>query len=345
MNTLRRYLPFILDNSIWVLLIGMVIFFAFTVPSFLTIQNLINILSYSAVLGIMVIGQSFTLITGNFDISMEGTLGLAGLIGIWLIAEKGEPYYGSGLMFPAWLAVILLLLVGLLIGWVNGFLITRLKVNNFIVTLAMLIALRGAMMVLTNGSTAYSIDKWYNLIGGGKIGPVNFPIIIMLALFIIAFLTLKYTKFGRELFSVGANRNAALASGVNPDHRIRQVYLISGFLAAFSGFVLSSRLTNAMATMGRGTVFEVFAAAVIGGVSLQGGRGSMLGAFGGVLLLATINSGLNLMSVSVYWVEAIRGFLILIAMLIDTQKTRFILTPQSKRVPTHRSVSLHEATD
>jgi ribose/xylose/arabinose/galactoside ABC-type transport system permease subunit len=345
MKTFKRYLPFILDNSIWVLLIGMAVFFAATVPSFLKVQNLINILSYSAVLGIMVIAQSFTLITGNFDLSMEGTLGLAGLLGIWLIAAKGEPYYGSGWLFPTWLAIIVLLLVGLAIGWINGFLITRLKVNNFVVTLAMLIALRGAMMVLTNGSTAYSVDKWYNLIGGGKIGPVNFPIIIMLALFVIAFFVLKYTKFGRELFSVGANRNAAHASGVNPDHRIRQVYLISGLLAAFAGFVLSSRLTNAMATMGRGTVFEVFAAAVIGGVSLQGGRGSMLGAFGGVLLLATINSGLNLMSVSVYWVEAIRGFLILIAMLIDTQKSRFVIAPAVRSAQTQTSISLNEAGD
>jgi len=323
----KRYLPFILDNSIWFLLVPLIILFNATTHNFLTLQNLINILSYSAILGIMVIGQSFTLITGNFDLSMESTLGLCGLIGVWLISSAGDPQYGSGLLLPPGWAILVLLAVGLLIGYLNGTLITKLKVNNFVVTLAMLITLRGILLLITNGSTVYSKNILYNSFGIGKIGPVNYPVIIMLALFVVAHIVLKYTKFGRELFSVGANRKAARASGINPDVRIRQVYLISGFLAAFAGFLLSARLTNVIATMGKGMVFDVFAAAVIGGVSLQGGRGSMLGAFGGVILLATINSGLNLMEVSVFWVEAIRGLIILAAMLIDAQKVRIISSP------------------
>ncbi len=323
----KRFISFIYDYSIWILLAVLAALFTSTTSNFLTFQNLINILTYASILGIMVIGQSFTLITGNFDLSMESTMALCGLIGMWLVVPAGIPYYGSGLELPVWIAVPIAFCLGLFISWINGNLITRLKVNNFLVTLAMYIALRGMMLLITNGNTVFSENKAYNFIGTTKIGIVNLPIILMLLCFFIAYFVLKYTKFGRELYSVGANRNAARASGINPDLRIRQVYLISGLMAAFAGFILSARLTNVIATMGKGTVFEVFAAAVIGGISLQGGRGSIIGAFGGVLLLATINSGMNLMNLDVFWVETVRGLIILVAMILDSQKSRLASAP------------------
>ncbi len=320
----RRYLPVIVRQSIWVLLATIAVIFYFAASNFLTLQNLVNILSYASILGIMVIGQSLILITGNMDLSMESTLGLCGLLGVWLISSRGDPQYGSGLMFNPLVSIAIALGLGVLIGWINGNLITRFKINNFVVTLSMLIALRGVMYIITSGSTVYSNNASYNNIGIGKLGIINYPVLVMLALFVVAYIVLKYTQFGRELFAVGANRQAALASGINPDARIRQVYMISGFLAALAGVLLSARLTNVIATMGKGTVFEVFAAAVIGGVSLQGGIGTIVGAFGGVLLLSTINSGLNLMEVNVFWVDVVRGMIILIAMLIDAQKIRFV---------------------
>ena len=336
MNSIRRFIPFFLDNTIWFLLVPVVIFFVSLENNFFTVNNLISILSYAAIMGIIAIGQSFTLITGNFDLSQESTVGLCGLMGVWLIGSAGDPLYGSGLMLPVWLTIPILMLLGLAIGWINGNLITRYKVNNFIVTLGMLIAIRGITYVISYGATVFSDNKLYNSFGGGTIWIVNYPILFMLALFVVFYVVLKYTKFGRELYAVGANRKAALASGVNPDVRIRQVYLISGVLAAFAGFLLSARLTNVMPTMGKGMIFEVTAAAVIGGISLQGGRGSLIGVFGGVLLLSAINSGLNLMEVSVFWIDVIRGLVILIAMFIDAQKSRimlFGLTPEKQKTP------------
>ena len=147
---------------------------------------------------------------------------------------------------------------------------------------------------------------------------------MVIVAYIIAHVVLQYTPFGRELYAVGGNRNAALASGVDPDRRIRHVYLISGVLAAFAGWMLAGRLTNVINNLGQGMIFEVFAAAVIGGISLQGGRGTMLGAFGGVLLLSAINTGLNLMDVSPFWIDSIRGMVILVAMLIEAQKVRYL---------------------
>lgn len=329
-----------INNTIWILLIIVIIFFGFFTKNFFTFQNLLNILAYGSIIGIMVVGQSFTLITGNFDLSMESTLGLCGMLGIWLISDSGEPNHGSGFMFPIWLSILIIFLLGLIIGWINGNLITRLKMNNFIVTLSMLIILRGLMYVLTNGAATYSRNPIFNAIASGKIGQFNYPLIIMLSLFFVAFIVLKYTKFGRELYAIGANKNAAFASGVNTEKRIRQAYIISSILAVLAGLLLASRLTAAEPTTGKGIIFVVFASAVIGGVSLQGGVGSIIGAFGGVLLLSTINSGLNLLDVSVFWVELIRGLLILIAMIIDAQKNRIILSSDTVTKPLKKAESI-----
>ena len=319
----RKYIPFVLDNLIWLMLVGVIILFSILTDKFLTLPSLLNILVHAGVLGIMVIGQSFTLVTGNFDLSMESTLGLCALVGAYLLVPAGSPNFGSGLMLHPIPVVVIMLLLGLAIGWVNGTLITRFKMNNFVVTLAMLIAVRGAMLMLTEGSTVFGTPELFNVLGGGNIGPIPVLVIVVIAVYIIAHVVLQYTPFGRELYAVGGNRNAALASGVDPDRRIRHVYLISGVLAAFAGWMLAGRLTNVINNLGQGMIFEVFAAAVIGGISLQGGRGTMLGAFGGVLLLSAINTGLNLMDVSPFWIDSIRGMVILVAMLIEAQKVRY----------------------
>jgi ribose/xylose/arabinose/galactoside ABC-type transport system permease subunit len=318
-----KAIPFLLNNMIWFLLVAIVLFFTLTTRNFLTTGNFINILFNASVLGVLVIGQSFTLLTGNFDLSAESTLGLCGLLGIFFITRAGPPLYGSGWMLSPVLSLVIIHAVGLAIGWVNGVLITKMKVNNFVVTLAMLITIRGLTLLVNNGQTAYSVSTAYNWLGLGKAGSIPVPVIVFLLLFILGNIIMARTPFGRELYAIGANRNAALASGVRPESRIIQVYMVSGLLAAFAGWMLSARLTNAMSSMGKGMIFEVFAAAVIGGVSLKGGQGSLIGALGGVLLLTTIGTGLNLMNVSVYWIQAIRGFIILIAMIIEAQKVRY----------------------
>jgi len=324
MTKINRVIPFLLNNLIWFLLIGIMIFFTLTAENFLTPGNFLNILFNASVLGVMVIGQSFTLLTGNFDLSAESILGLCGLMGIWLITSAGAPYYGSGGELPVWVSILIILSIGVLIGLINGFLITKMKVNNFVVTLAMLITIRGLTLVINNGQTSYSISEAYNWLGLGKIAQVPVPVIVVLVLFALTYIITTYTPFGREIFAIGANRNAAMASGVRPDRRIIQVYMISGLLAAFAGWMLSARLTNAMSSMGKGMIFEVMAAAVIGGISLKGGQGSLIGALGGVLLLTTIGAGLNLMNVSVFWIQVIRGVIILVAMIVEAQKVRYM---------------------
>jgi len=331
----RKSLPTLLDNLIWLILILVGLFFASQTDKFLTPVNFRNILTAAAVLGILVVGQTFVLITGNFDLSAESTLGLAAMVGLWLIVPAGTPNWGAGWEWAPWLAIVTILGGGAVIGWLIGALITIGKMNNFIVTLAMLIILRGAMLRVTEGQAVSSSGsrsaETFNWLGHENLfempwlGKVPVAVVVMLGIYVLAYLVLQHRPFGRELYAIGGNRAAALASGIDPDKRIRQAYTISGALAAFAGWMLAGRVGSVQSNLGEGMIFNVFAAAVIGGISLQGGRGSIIGALGGVLLLASINAGLNLMQVSVFWTRSIQGFVILVAMFIDAQKVRLAM--------------------
>ena len=329
----RKYVPGVLDNLIWFILAGVVLFFATQTDKFLQPVTFRNILTSASVLGILVVGQTFVLITGNFDLSAESTLGLTAMVGFWLIVPTGTPTWGAGTEWSPYLSIAIILAGGAAIGWLIGALITFGKMNNFIVTLAMLIVLRGVMLRLTQGQTVFSGKSegaaTFSSLGHDPLftapwlGKVPLSVAVMLAVYAVAYVILQHRPFGRELYALGGNRSAALASGIDPDKRLRQVYMIAGLLAAFAGWTLAGRVSSVQADLGEGYIFDVFAAAVIGGISLQGGRGSIIGALGGVLLLSTINAGLNLMRVSVFWTESIQGLVILVAMFIDAQKVRF----------------------
>lgn len=339
----RDYIPVLLENLIWFILVAVFVFFAFQSKFFLTSVNITNILSAAAVLGILVVGQTFVLITGNFDLSSESTLGLAALFGIWLIVPAMAPNWGGGLLLNPYLSILIILAMGAAIGWIIGVLITAGKMNNFIVTLAMLLILRGTMLAFTQGNATSGLnfepaDTFYWL---GHAAAIDIPDVIKIPVaviatgivFIIGHVVLNHRRFGRELYAIGGNKAAAIASGIDADKRIRQVYVISGFLAAFGGWMLAGRVASIQVNLGEGYIFTVMAAAVIGGISLQGGRGTMLGALGGVLLLSTIDRGLNLMKVSVFWIKVIQGLIIMLAMFIDAQRVRYRTSSTAEAAP------------
>ena len=328
----RRYAPTILDNLIWFILIGVFLFFVLGSDKFLTPINIVNILSAAAVLGVIVVGQTFVLITGNFDLSQESTLGLAALVGLWIMVPALAPYFGGGLGIPPVLSVVIILAMGIGIGYIAGALITYGRMNNFIVTLALLLILRGLMLAFTQGNSVNGIGfegseifYWlgHETFAVPWLGNLPVAVVAMLIVFGIGHVILTYRKFGRDIYAVGGNRTAAIASGIDANRRVRQVYMISGLLAALAGMMLAGRVASVQVNLGEGFIFTVFAAAVIGGVSLQGGRGTMLGVLGGVLLLSTIDRGLNLMRVDVFVIDVIKGLIILFAMFIDAQRSRF----------------------
>ena len=319
-----KFLEIIFANLIWILVLAALAIFSTLSPSFRTPFNLVSILYRSASLGMLVIGQSFAMISGNFDLSAESGLGLTAMVGALFIASAANG--GLGYEISPLFAILIMIAVGLAVGWINGFLITRMRMNNLIVTIAMLMILRGLIYIISPGATASFFPKSFNWLGGGTLfkipmGQGNLAIptasVFIILAFLVAHVITRYTQFGRNLYAVGANPVAAKDSGIEADKLIRKVYLISGFCMAISGLLIAGRLDSATPRIGAGLIFPVQAAAVVGGVSLFGGRGSMIGAFGGLLLWSILDTGLSIMQVSPFWIEASRGLLLLFAVGLD----------------------------
>jgi len=322
-----RVFQFVLDRLIWFILLLVILFFTFRVGGFLSGPNLINILLHASVLGMLTIGQTICLLSGNFDLSAEGNLSLLTVLATWLMLPYREMTLaqagGIGWEVHPFIVIPIMLVLGTFIGYINGFLITRLKMNNFIVTLAMQLVLRGIAFVISLGAIMPGTPRAFNWLGGGRIGPIPVSVIFTLLVFILFAYILRNTRFGRELYAVGGNREAARASGFNPERLITMAYTIGGFMAAIASWMLLGRLEVSVPNLGVGMTLETVAASVIGGVALAGGAGTIWGAFSGVLLLSIIDNGLNLMAVDPFWVNGIRGLIILIALLIEAQKVRF----------------------
>jgi len=321
------WMKLLLDNFIWLIIAGVYVYFATNIGGkFVTLTNQVNILSHASVLGVLVIGQAIVLLTGNFDLSAEGVLSMTTIIAMWLMAIPRTDAGGaqaSGLVLHPFIVIPLILALGVLSGWFIGLMITRLKMNNFIVTLAMQLVLRGIAMIISGGQIMTGSPALFNWLGGTRIKGIPVAVVVTLFMFITVNYLLNHSKFGRELRAVGANRDAAQASGFDPKKTITRAYMISGFLGAFAGWMLLGRLETSISTLGQGMTLETVAASVIGGVSLKGGLGSVGGAFAGVMLLSIIDNGLNLMEVDPFWVQGIRGMIILLALLIEAQKFRY----------------------
>ena len=329
MNNLKKidWVKLFLENFIWIILAVVYLYFATNVGGkFVTLSNQINILSHASVLGILVIGQAIVLLTGNFDLSAEGVLSLTTIFAMWLMVEPRSDAGGaqsSGLMVHPLIVIPIMFCIGILSGWLIGMMITRLKMNNFIVTLAMQLVLRGIAMLISGGQIVTGSPALFNWLGGTRINGFPVAVGVTLITYLVVNYLLNHSKFGRELRAVGANRDAAQASGFDPKKTITFAYIISGFMAAFAGWMLLGRLETSISTLGQGMTLETVAASVIGGVSLKGGLGSVGGAFAGVMLLSIIDNGLNLMEVDPFWVQGIRGMIILLALLIEAQKFRY----------------------
>jgi ribose/xylose/arabinose/galactoside ABC-type transport system permease subunit len=325
----NRVFQFVLSKLIWFILVLVVIFFTFRIgpESYLSGSNLINILIHASVLGVLTVGQAIVLLSGNFDLSAEGTLSLLTVLAAWLMLPYREMTLaqagGIGWELHPFIVIPIMLAIGPLVGWINGLLITRLNMNNFIVTLAMQLVLRGLATVISVGAIMPGTPALFNWLGGGKIGPIPVQVIFTLLLYTLFAYILSSTRFGRQLYAVGGNREAARASGFSPERLITSAYMISGLMAAVAAWMLLGKLEVSVSTLGQGMTLETVAAAVIGGVALTGGVGTIWGAFAGVLLLSVVDNGLNLMDVDPFWVNGIRGLIILIALFIEAQKVRF----------------------
>ncbi|MEV6769262.1 ABC transporter permease [Nocardia sp. NPDC051030] len=282
--------------------------------NFVSLTNLTNVLTTMSGISLLVLAEVLVLIVGRMDLSLESTFGLAPGLAIW--ATMGTAKVGAFSGTSPWMAIPLALLVGLAVGAVNGLLIVKFGLNGFIVTLAMLIALRGLLTFLTEGFTLTKIPDSIDWLGNARVLGIPANVIVCLGLFALGYLVLTYTTAGRALYAVGGNEAAARAAGIRTDTVVWSVLIVAGGLAAIGGLIYSGQFASVQVSQGDGMIFQVFAACVIGGVALNGGRGSVLGAFFGILILTLIQKLLSYGGVSADSLKFINGALILVALVI-----------------------------
>ncbi|MGC9665376.1 ABC transporter permease [Planosporangium sp. 12N6] len=284
-------------------------------PVFLHPDNLLNVLQTMSEIAILVLAETLVLIAGKMDLSLESTFGLAPGIAAWLVVAPGVTH-GLGIVPGAW-AVPVTLLVGALIGAFNGLLIVRFGLNGFIVTLGMLIVLRGMLTGLSGGKTFFGLPQSMLYLSTTSWLGMPASIWVCLFAFAVAIVVLGFTRTGRALYAIGGNVDAARAAGIRTDRVLWLTLVVASTLAALGGLLLAGRLASVAAAQGSGDIFTVFAAAVIGGVSLGGGKGSMFGAFTGILLLYMIQNVLTLGGVPAQWISALNGAIILVALVLS----------------------------
>ncbi|WP_181807451.1 ABC transporter permease [Streptomyces shenzhenensis] len=283
-------------------------------PVFLQADNLINVLQTMSEMALLVLAQTMILIVKKMDLSLESTMGLAPGVAAWLTI--GSAGHGLGLL-PGFWSIPITLAAGALVGVINSLLIIRFGLNGFIVTLGMLIVLRGILTGISGGQTFFQLPSSMLYLGTAEWFGMPASIWICLALFAVAIVVLGWTSFGRSLYAIGGNVDAARAAGIRTDRVLWIVIVTGSVLAAVAGLLLSGRLASVASAQGNGYIFTVFAAAVIGGISLNGGKGTMFGAFSGILLLFMIQNVLTLAGVPAQWIGALNGLIILVALTIS----------------------------
>jgi simple sugar transport system permease protein/ribose transport system permease protein len=306
----------VLDNLIWVIVAIFFLINAVITPRFATYPNIVNILYHSAILSMLVLGQGLILIIGHLDLSIESTLAFAPGIAL-LLATRWLPW-----SLDPFLIILLTLAVGALVGLFNGFCIAKVGVNAFLQTLSVLIMLRGLVLYLVPFSI-FPLPKAYTFAGQARMaGNIPVAIPIMLLIYVLFHLFLQYTTYGRNFMATGGNPRASFISGINTQRMVISAFVLAGFLAGIAGLLASGRQGSVSNSMGEGMVLLAFAGAILGGASLDGGKGTPLGMLGGTLLLGMISNSLNLQGVGVTLVYATQGALIFGAIIIDRSRVK-----------------------
>lgn len=285
---------------IWILL-------SLTTKTFFTKENISNLFRQASILGIIATGLTFEIISGQSDLGMGAAVGVSGIIATKLMS--------NGVPFVAIVPIITAL--GLLIGLFNGTIVVKGGVPAFIATLSTMTILRGFAYIISNGQTIGGLPKAFTSFSSKTLLGVPSFVIIYIAVMLVAHFVLSKTVFGRNLYAVGSNREAASLAGINVFRMITSAFMVSGVTASITGILVASRLASGQPTAGNGYDLQCVTACVIGGASLGGGRGTILGTFFGTLLIYTLQNGGNLLKINSFWLQVITGFMTVLAVLID----------------------------
>ncbi|MDN6195174.1 MAG: ribose ABC transporter permease [Atopostipes suicloacalis] len=278
-------------------------------PNFIEPANLFNLLRQVSTNALIAFGMTFVIITGGIDLSVGSTLALTSAVMAGVIASGIDPI----------LAMLLSLILGAILGGINGLLITKGKIAPFIASLATMTIFRGLTLVYTDGNPITGIgDSFiFKYIGRGYLFGIPFPAVLMVISFAILYVVLHKTTFGRKTFAIGGNEKASFIAGIKNDRIKIGVYAISGLMASLAGIIITSRLNSAQPTAGASYEMDAIASVVLGGTSLAGGRGRIMGTLIGALIIGTLNNGMNLLGVSSFYQQVVKGIVIIIAVLLD----------------------------
>jgi ribose transport system permease protein len=299
-------------GGIFLSLIVLCVIFSVTNQRFMSVANFLNILQQVSVIAIAAFGMTWVILLGEIDLSIGSIIAIAGMV--------GAQCFGVGMGFVP--ALILTLLSGAILGLANGVLTAKLLLPSFIVTVATMGIYRGMVSLPTNGAPAMIMDPTWTAIGTQSFIGIPIVIWVVAVLFLFNHILLSKTKFGRRAYLTGGNREAALYSGIKVDRLKIIIFMISGVMAAISGILLSSRLFSAQTNAGMSYELDAIAAAVLGGTSLAGGVGTMIGTLIGALIIGVLNNGMNMLSVPYFYQLIVKGLVILIAVYLDVRSKR-----------------------
>jgi ribose/xylose/arabinose/galactoside ABC-type transport system permease subunit len=299
----------LVEHLIWLIILGVFMVFSLTIPHFFTIRNLLFILYAASPLGFLVFGEAIALLSGNMDLSLSENAGLTAML-VGVILVDWAPW------LPGWVGIILMVLVGALLGAVNGFFVGKMKINPFLITLSTFIMFNWSTYYLRRG-VIVKVPAALLVLGGGKTGGIFNSIFVLVGMVFILYILLEHTRFGSHIKAIGGNSEASGMLGISVENTNFWIFTISGALAGISGLLYVGYLKCIPSTIADGAIFLAFAGAIMGGVSLQGGRGSIIGALGGLILMGIIDAGCTMTAMEPALRGVLNGFILLIAILIN----------------------------
>jgi sugar transport system permease protein len=307
------------DYILEAILVLLCVILGFTAPGFATMNNALNVLRNTSMQGIIALGMTIVIISGEIDLSVGSAVAFAGS----LTAVLTKRLAALGVALPAAIAVafVTTLVLGFFIGVLVGLIRNKFKVPTFIITLATMTALSGFAMIITKGFPVSPFPEWFNFIGGGYLFGIPFPAIVFLVIFLLMLFLIRNTTFGRAVYAVGGNEEAARLSGINVFFTKTMALALTSMLAALSGVMVAAQIMSGTPTTAKGWELDVVSAVIIGGASLSGGVGKIGGTFIGMLFLGVLINGMTLLNINQFWQYVVRGGLILGAVLLNQIKT------------------------
>ncbi|HUT53112.1 MAG TPA: ABC transporter permease [bacterium] len=310
----RQMLDFLAENGFIIIFALWCLFLSISAPNFLTVPNVMTLLRQASIIGIVAIGEAMIVLSGaGMDVSLASILGLSGVVASIAMVNLGVP-------LP--LAVLAGIALGATVGLVNGVLVTGVRINGIVVTLGMMTALEGAAFMLTRGQTIFGAQLGpLAPLSSGYIGPAPLPVLILFAFYAMAYYIANYTVFGARVYAIGCNEQASRLAGINVGRLRLMGYVAAGALAGFGGIMQTARMNAATGGMGQEFLFPILTAVILGGVSLQGGRGKILNVLVAAVFLSTITNGLVLLGVPSYAQKIISGVILVLALSLDSLRS------------------------